>query len=282
MEGFSQGGVREDRSAFRRPRACSSLDNRCFGIAGTILQRILKFEKDAKFFFASPITWVGRPLLRAGSPMSRLSNVRRSRESWKKKVHPAFPEIALAYCEAHLALQRLGPGPSSQARQKIRDRVTTKRLELLNRYPDLRPGSPWAHVTAVSGSVLPKKRSLGRIWEWYYWRRYREPLWLALQNEKAGDVRAHERLMRVRDEIWRLLYRRGPVLPFKGNPDHCELLEIGLHLGLNKVTAEELADCFDEVCPCGGVHDPDALKKQRVRVRKQLVAAARAYKSSFG
>jgi hypothetical protein len=48
------------------------------------------------------------------------------------------------------------------------------------------------------------------------------------------------------------------------------LLELGLHLGLKLLSAEELADCFDEVCPCGKTHNADALKKQRARVLKDL------------
>jgi hypothetical protein len=51
-------------------------------------------------------------------------------------------------------------------------------------------------------------------------------------------------------------------------------MELGLNLGLDSLTDEELADCFDEMCPCGKDHDADALKKQRTRVRKQLQAAS--------
>jgi hypothetical protein len=48
------------------------------------------------------------------------------------------------------------------------------------------------------------------------------------------------------------------------------LLELGLHLGLKVLSAEELADCFDEACPCGKTHNADALKKQRARVLNDL------------
>jgi hypothetical protein len=69
------------------------------------------------------------------------------------------------------------------------------------------------------------------------------------------------------------MHGRRSVSAFKGNSDHCEILELGLNLGLNALTAEELADCFEEVCPCGEPHDADALKKLRARVCKRLQAA---------
>jgi cytochrome b involved in lipid metabolism len=50
-------------------------------------------------------------------------------------------------------------------------------------------------------------------------------------------------------------------------------MELGLNLGLNVLTDEELADCFDEFCACGKAHDADALKKQRAHARKQLQLA---------
>jgi len=69
------------------------------------------------------------------------------------------------------------------------------------------------------------------------------------------------------------LQHKYRVLPFKVDEIHSELIEIGLNLGLGKLTAEELADCFRCLCPCGKAHDADALKKQRRRVEKQLHAA---------
>ena len=69
--------------------------------------------------------------------------------------------------------------------------------------------------------------------------------------------------------------RRGlKVKDFKVDPTHWTLLETGLDLGLETLTSEELTDCFDEVCPCEGPHDADALKKQRNRLRQLLRKSA--------
>jgi hypothetical protein len=43
--------------------------------------------------------------------------------------------------------------------------------------------------------------------------------------------------------------------------------------GVERLTPEELVIFFDEYCPCGKVHDPDALKKVRNRFQKLLKRA---------
>jgi hypothetical protein len=91
-----------------------------------------------------------------------------------------------------------------------------------------------------------------------------------LEKEKEGDLRAHKQLVRAEDEFWRLLKGHAPVPPFKVDRPHTDLLELGLHLGLRVLSAEELPACFDEVCPCGTTHSADALKKQRARVLKDF------------
>jgi hypothetical protein len=109
--------------------------------------------------------------------------------------------------------------------------------------------------------------------EWLCWRRFGLPLTVLIAQEKAGNLDAHKKVLRVQDEFWRLVHGKGSVTPFKGNPDHSDIIELGLNLGLNKLTEDELADCLDAICPCGKSHDADALKKQRARVRKQLERA---------
>jgi hypothetical protein len=66
------------------------------------------------------------------------------------------------------------------------------------------------------------------------------------------------------------------MMPFRVDPDHLTLFEIGFDLGLNELSSEELADCFDAVCPCGRSHDADSLKKQRGRLRVAIDRAIRA------
>jgi len=150
-----------------------------------------------------------------------------------------------------------------------------KRQELFIQHPDNSPGTPW-HLGMATGYRPPSpQEKLEQVLDWFFFKRNRTPRWLALEKEKEGDLRAHKQLVRAEDEFWRLLHGHGPVPPFKVNQAHADLLELGLHLGLKVLTAEELADCFDEVCACRKIHDPDALKKQRGRVLKDLEATLR-------
>jgi hypothetical protein len=197
----------------------------------------------------------------------------RAPDSWKTKVSPAFREIAEMY--RALAVARKLPDRGKRVGQvrKILGSSFHKRHELFTHHPDNRPGTPWQQVM-VTGYLPPSpEEKLQQVLDWFFFKRNRTPRWLAQEKEKEGDLRAHKQLVRANDEFWRLIKGHGPVTPFKVDQAHTDLLELGLHLGLKVLSAEELADCFDEVCACGRIHDGDALKKQRSRVLKDLETA---------
>ena len=89
------------------------------------------------------------------------------------------------------------------------------------------------------------------------------------------------RVARSTEDYQQVRFGQGPIAPFKSDLDHMDLLEIGLSLGSMNLTAEELAACFDELCPCGKTHDdpsgethdPDTLKKQLARLKRDIEAA---------
>lgn len=198
---------------------------------------------------------------------------RKTQKSWKQKVHPAFLEIVRIYGDLQETLSGSGPNQIASNAQKLRLQLLQARENLLKRYPELQPGSPSNHITAASARYLSQRDNLTGSLEWLSWRRFGQPLTTLVAEEKAGNLEAHNKVSRLRDDLWHLVHGRGPLEPFKGNSRHSEIMELGLNLGLTKLTDEELADCFDEFCRCGKDHDPDALKKQRARVRKQLEAA---------
>jgi hypothetical protein len=157
--------------------------------------------------------------------------------------------------------------------RKVLSSSFQKRRELFSQHPDNPPGTPWQQVM-VTGYMPPSpQEKLEQILDWFFFKRNRTPRWLAQEKEKEGDLKAHKQLARANDEFWRLINGHGPAPPFKVDQAHTDLLELGLHLGLKVLSAEELADCFDEVCACGRSHDADALKKQRSRVLKDLEMA---------
>lgn len=196
----------------------------------------------------------------------------RTRDSWKKKVHPAFLEIA-AITRALATAQRQPQGKQAGEVRKVLHLSSQKRAELLAQHSDNLPGSPWRQVTATGYLPPSQQEKLEQVRDWFFFKRNRTPRWLALEKEKEGDLKAHKQLARAEDEFWRLANGHGPVPPFKVDQAHTDLLELGLHLGLKLLTAEELADCFEEVCSCGKPHDADALKKQRARVLRDLETA---------
>ncbi len=38
--------------------------------------------------------------------------------------------------------------------------------------------------------------------------------------------------------------------------------------GLQKLTADAMAECLDEICPCDKKHSPEYLKKIRIAIKK--------------
>jgi len=193
-------------------------------------------------------------------------------KSWRETVHPAFLEIAKfwGYSQRSLLTSR-GNGAARKA-QQLRIEVLRLRDGLLRRYPGLRLQSPSNHVQPSSG-VPSQRQAAFAFLQWLCWRRTGQSPPVLLAEEKAGKREAHDNVQRVRDDFWRAMNAGEPLEPFKGNPDHCELLELGMNLGLRSLSAENLADCFDELCPCGKSHDADALKHLRALVVKRLRAA---------
>jgi len=185
--------------------------------------------------------------------------MRSAADSWKDKVHPAFQIGANAFKKAVLALQPLGPEAPQELKEEILKRLTREIQRAGVRFPKLNSRTSGL---LYSSSLDLRVNDMERL----HWKRHREPLHQDLERECADDLDAIHRVNRTRDDYlkWR---RKEPVMDFKVDPDHWTLFEIGFDLGLNGLSSEELANCFDAVCPCGCSHDADALKKQRARFR---------------
>lgn len=206
----------------------------------------------------------------------------RNPNSWKTKVHPAFLDFAAIYrraCEDERSAD--SPG-SAKSIQTIRDSARREIEEIRRKYPDLPIAlSPYQTVHVSGPSMWPPSPSdySRGFMERLFWNRYREPLWVAVQKAEGGDLKAQRRINRILEDYQRIRSGRGPLKPFKADMRHIALLEMGLALGLDKLSPDELADCFDAVCACGKEHSADALKKQRARLKK-AIQAARAWEWS--
>jgi hypothetical protein len=195
--------------------------------------------------------------------------------SWKAKIHPALVDFATLYKESVAAWKALGPNPSWERIAPIDEKRQEKLEEIRKKYADVRLGSSAFDLIYVDGPTAwpPSQRDKDQgFLENTYWKHYKEPLWIALQKVQQGDINAYRRVTRIGEYYQRRRVGQGPMKPAKGDPDHSDLLEMGLDMGLDRLTPEELADFFDAFCPCGKIHDADALKKQRLRTRKALRA----------
>jgi hypothetical protein len=195
-------------------------------------------------------------------------------------VHPLFIESAGVYRDTVKALLAVGPHPPAEKLAEI-DACFRREIEAVRARYTQAEYTPTAAdpldiilVDVGPSSWPPSQREMDQgFLEHLYWKRFNEPLWIALQKADVGDLDALRRVHRVTEDYERVRFGKGSIKTAKGDPDHAALLELGLDLGLSAVTPEELADCFDAVCPCGKVHDADALKKQRSRKQKSIQKA---------
>lgn len=183
------------------------------------------------------------------------------------------------YRDAEEARKALGPQPSDKQGQQIYAQLQQEMAVVRTRYFQTLyiPTAPDAlgMILADGPSCWPpsdREMDQGFV-EFLHWRRFDEPLWIDLRKENAGDMSALKRILRTTEDHERIRFRKG-IKPAQGDPEHALLFEVGLDLGLSALTAEELADCFEAICPCGKEHDADALKKQRFRKQKALQKAA--------
>ena len=175
-------------------------------------------------------------------------------------------------------LRKLAEQPNPPEAGKINREATAKILALREGLPSEIPNGAYDTIYQSTPTRWPPSPSDIRqgFLELLFWRRFREPLSRAVEASQHGDLKALRRIHRVMEEYHQIRFGKGPLKGFKQDLDHAALLEMGMHMGLDKLTAEELAECFDEVCLCGKeIHDADALKKQRDRLKKTLHAAER-------
>lgn len=85
------------------------------------------------------------------------------------------------------------------------------------------------------------------------------------RREMQGDQTAAKKIVETLDVYNRWMHNQLPRggVRFKTNPHHNILMTCGLLGGLESLTSRELADFFDEFCPCGETHDPEVLRGLR-------------------
>lgn len=84
------------------------------------------------------------------------------------------------------------------------------------------------------------------------------------------DHEAHGMLVAVHHDYLRVMCGVDlGSLKLKFSWDHFQIITQGLDFGLDKLTPDELAECLDQICPCGRKkHSAEYLKKVRSLIRK--------------
>lgn len=91
-------------------------------------------------------------------------------------------------------------------------------------------------------------------------------------REMQGDRNAGRQLVESEDVYNRWMHEQLPRggIRVKTNVRHNVLMLFGLSGGLERLTSQELADFFDQFCPCGETHTLEVLRRLRSKIVKVL------------
>lgn len=228
-------------------------------------------------------------------PEFRISCVTRPRnnpqpDDWKKKLPAVFFELAEVNQEfekrwaklltqAMRELKDAGPKrPELQKEVSARffgevgklDRWFEERLiEINSRYTPV-PYNPIAYNYLT---LDPPTSDSEGIKEYLHFHRHGEALRVTQKKDSQGNLDAWDKISRTERDARILAFGKGPITPFQEDVVHRQLLQIVICYESERMTAEELTQCFDKYCACGKEnHDSDALRKMRDRFEAELKA----------
>jgi hypothetical protein len=186
--------------------------------------------------------------------------LKRIQEEFKKAMRSARPEAKLRESIAAEFRQRA---------EKLGLGLDEKLVEINRRHPNLS-----YNPLAYSYLDLEHEEPGGdNLFAYLHWMRHRESLPATVSGDAKGDIKAYRKLVRTGEDYRRIAHKKGPLKPFQGDTAHRQFLELMLCYEIEPLTADERADCADAFCACGGIHDPDALKKQLARLTLELTAS---------
>ena len=200
--------------------------------------------------------------------------VQKRQEAIVAKCHPAVFEIARLWKDSLMALNSLGPNPPSELAKEIEGRFNRQLDETQKKYSgDASPApNTFAAQVIFSDAALQSKSDDLGVAEWIHFERHKTSLKVDAKRRSSKDYDASRRILRTIGDLEELRCNRK-IHAFKGELEHRNMFETLWGLGVERFTPEELVIFFDEYCPCGKVHDPDALKKLRNRFLRLLKRA---------
>jgi hypothetical protein len=208
--------------------------------------------------------------------------LKREPTDWRSNIHPFFIRLA----EQHKKIVQLSRSGSEEDRRESQRLIRNPPPELVEEAQ--RVGDEFRR----SGKKLD--RSISAIYTiderfpatpdisdedymlaWFAWNRYGKTFKQLLEEDRSGVRQSSMRVLAVGRDYQRWRYRETDPenIAFKMDREHQVLIQYGLSFGIESISAEELADCFNELCPCGKTHFPENLRKLRARVVEFLDAA---------
>jgi len=192
---------------------------------------------------------------------------------WRSKVHPFL--IRMLENNKHVAdlLASAKEGDRAEG-QRLLDNPPAELLAEAGRMHDAIPESdrprPDAHLLiygardSKTGTVISEDQF---TLCWLAWNKYGKTIMELVEGDKAGHEKSTKQLASVTKDYndWRYGKLDPNKLRSKFDYNHLTLMRCSLGLGIETLTQDELADCFDEICTCGETHDGEKLRKLRTR-----------------
>jgi hypothetical protein len=208
----------------------------------------------------------------------RITLPRAPATNWQAKVHPFF--VRMVEYQNRVDTLLASPHDADHVEgQRLTDYPPPALMEEAQRLHDAIPAadrprhdahlSIYGAVDSKDGTVI----SLGQfMMGWLAWNKFGKSIVELVDGDDAGDEQSSRQLARVVDDYqaWRYGRLDPNKMRFKFDIQHIARMSAGLDLGLEALSPEELAECFDALCPCGKPHDPDNLRKLRTRVMKTM------------
>lgn len=214
---------------------------------------------------------------------------------WRDKLYPVFFELAdiihkmekrwaRLQRECRQRLRVAGRAASPKVRNEIvgRFREGTAQLEkwfdenlvdIDKRYKPI-PYNPLAYSYFTLDSPMSDSEGLR---QYVHFHRHGESLKVTEARDAEGDIEAWDKLARTERDVRILAFGKGPITPFQEDAVHRALLQSVICYESERLTAEELAECFDKYCACGKEsHEADSLRKMRVRFEAELKSSMKS------
>jgi hypothetical protein len=212
-------------------------------------------------------------------------------DGWKKKLYPVFCELAelnqefeKRWAQLQSECRRESRVPGLAASPKVRSEIVSrfqkgtaqlerwfeeKLVDIDKRHKPI-AYNPLAYSYFTLDSPMPDSEGLR---QYLHFHRHGESVEASEARDAQGDIESWDKIARTERDLRILAFGKGPIKPFQEDVVHRQLLQFVICYESERLTAEELAACFDKYCACGKEnHERDALRKMRDRFEAELRA----------